>query len=307
MIDSVASHSTTTALVSFGHQDHHGHVVQPKPNTSMKQQQPFYLPRSCLKIPVSVSVPSDLNKKRATRDNDVSSLVLNALQVITPEDVDDDLADQRPENNLLIDEDYEYDLQRSSSLSSSTSSSSSSSSTFLASPTTTQRKQQSRVHLNLDANRVFDPTLVDGLTVEDVLDAWYDEEEWDVMFFRYENQLEEGQTAEQWHKDLHRVANMCHQLGVVTNKGDWETCVGMLARNDEAVLHRGLEAEVIPLWQRWRDRHRRNVLEFATHLQAKELSQDMKDRMIAARSMQFSQTHKMMAQVLAQADAMVVE
>jgi hypothetical protein len=159
-----------------------------------------------------------------------------------------------------------------------------------------------RVQFDFEATHVIESDLDGGLTAEDIDNGWYSAIEWESMYAVYDHELSEGELAVQWQEDLVEVVAMCNrQAGCVPGKRAIERAVICLAEPD-AAAQRGFEAEFIPHLVECRDIHRHHVLEFAERMQQKNLSQDLKDRLIASRSIQFSQTHSMFAQILGQVD-----
>ena len=158
-----------------------------------------------------------------------------------------------------------------------------------------------RVHFDFEATHVVESDLDGGLTDEDIANAWYDDDEWNDMYYVHDYDMAEAEHAYQWQDDLMNVVLMCQQVGRMPAGRALEHSIICLAQPD-ASAQRGFEAEFMPVLVGCRDRHRAQVLNFYDRIQHKHLSPELKDRLLASRSIQFSQTHNFFAQIIGQVD-----
>lgn len=135
-----------------------------------------------------------------------------------------------------------------------------------------------------------------SLTDEICAAAWYDEEERRSM----KNGREIGQQQEkEWKDSLKQVLNFCNHAPLHFNFTDQE--LQDQAKSVSKTDFRGLESDTLALLTSLRRKHSSNVLTYTTRV-PKKLPQDLRDRMISARSLQFSRPQVLFAQVLAQMD-----
>eukprot|EP00529_Nitzschia_sp_RCC80_P031585 CAMPEP_0113458728 /NCGR_PEP_ID=MMETSP0014_2-20120614/10073_1 /TAXON_ID=2857 /ORGANISM="Nitzschia sp." /LENGTH=364 /DNA_ID=CAMNT_0000350263 /DNA_START=97 /DNA_END=1191 /DNA_ORIENTATION=- /assembly_acc=CAM_ASM_000159 len=160
---------------------------------------------------------------------------------------------------------------------------------------------QRRIHFDFEATHVVESDLEGGLTEEDIANAWYDDDEWNDMYYVHDYEMADAEHAYQWQDDLMNVVLMCQQVGRMPAGRALEHSIICLAQPD-ASAQRGFEAEFMPFLVECRDRHRAQVLDFYDRIQPKHISPELKDRLVASRSIQFSQTHNYFAQIIGQVD-----
>jgi hypothetical protein len=95
-------------------------------------------------------------------------------------------------------------------------------------------------------------------------------------------------------EDLQRVISLCNQSSSDTLEDkDAHTQIPLWAR--------GMEADVAPLLKTLRRKHANAVMDYIGKI-PKQLPSDLRDRMLSARSLQYSRPQKIFAHVLGQAD-----
>jgi hypothetical protein len=95
-------------------------------------------------------------------------------------------------------------------------------------------------------------------------------------------------------EDLQHVISLC-------NQSSSDTLEDKDAHSQIPLLARGMEADVAPVLKTSRRKHANAVMDYAAKI-PKQLPSDLRDRMLSARSLQYSRPHKILAHVLGQAD-----
>jgi hypothetical protein len=152
------------------------------------------------------------------------------------------------------------------------------------------------VRFNTAENQVILPCH-GGLTEEEIETSWWSHEEYSNSLHKFRVSIQRFyDTQEDAVKKLNRVVSLCNQASSDTS--NLEDATARLVIVPEC---RGMEADLTPALKSSRRRHATIVLE---HLQKipSHLPEEMRERMLSARSMQLSRPHKVFARVLGDAD-----
>ncbi|KAL3922797.1 MAG: hypothetical protein SGILL_002010 [Bacillariaceae sp.] len=134
------------------------------------------------------------------------------------------------------------------------------------------------------------------LTDEICAAAWYNEEERRSM----KSKREIGQSEEkEWKQSLSQVLEFCDHAPLHFNFTEED--LQEKAKSVFETEFRGLEGDTVAMLTSMRRKHSSNVLTYTDRV-PKKLPQDLRDRMIATRSLQFSRPQLLFAQVMAQID-----
>jgi hypothetical protein len=135
------------------------------------------------------------------------------------------------------------------------------------------------------------------LTDEEIENAWWNKKHNADAIILYRNQVRACfKNDENSVKELAHVVSMCYKSSS-DQLEDMETAKSMFPMDI-----RGLESEVAPMLKTSRRKHSEGVLQYV-HKIPKHLPADLRERMLSARSMQYSRPFKILAHVIGEADA----
>jgi hypothetical protein len=158
-------------------------------------------------------------------------------------------------------------------------------------PTTRMKKE---VRFNTAENQVLLPS--HELTEEEIEKSWWSHEEYSASLQKFRVSIQRFyDTQKDSVKQLNHLVSLCNQASSDTSLED------ATARFLIVSECRGMEADLAPALKSSRRRHAAIVLE---HLQKipSRFPEDLRQRMLSARSRQLSRTHKVFARVLGDAD-----
>lgn len=170
------------------------------------------------------------------------------------------------------------------------------------SPEASNEEITRRVNFDLSQTQTYPQQMrLDFISDEERRAVWYTQEEQKAMVIEYKKSLGFCRVKEQdWVKEMvHDVVSPCNQSH--SNRLDQKEF--QLAVRTIRSDYRGMEADAIPLLKALKRKHRRNVLAYTTDGIPKGLPVDLRERMLAARSLQYSRPHKLFAEVSGYADA----
>jgi hypothetical protein len=157
-----------------------------------------------------------------------------------------------------------------------------------------------RVSFRPCRNEIF-PAEQQCLTDEEIENAWWNKKHNADAIILYRNQVRACfKNDEESVKDLAHVVSMCYKSSSEQLE-DMETAKSMLPMDI-----RGLESEVAPMLKTSRRKHSEGVLQYV-HKIPNHLPADLRERMLSARSMQYSRPFKILAHVIGEADAAFVK
>ena len=156
-----------------------------------------------------------------------------------------------------------------------------------------------RVGFNLDHNRII-PAEGSVLSEAEIMRCWWTSQECKTAAASYCNEarscIENSADSVQM---LLEVLSHCNQ----SSSDQPENQNNFSVYLSESKLPRGMESDAAPAIKRLRHKHREAVLQCVNKI-PKHLKQDLQERMLAARSIQYSRPHKIFARLLGQADAL---
>lgn len=163
----------------------------------------------------------------------------------------------------------------------------------------TRRSNKKRVHFDLSQNMTYQQGELDVISEEERRAAWYTREEHKAMIVNFRDAVKacrESQGA--WIKDLfHLVVYPCNQ-SLSNRLDDTEMQLAVQSMRSD---YRGMETDLVPRLFDMRRRHKARVLDYMEKIPS-NLPEELKGRMLAARSLQFSRPHKLFAEVAGYAD-----
>ncbi|KAG7338647.1 hypothetical protein IV203_020731 [Nitzschia inconspicua] len=165
--------------------------------------------------------------------------------------------------------------------------------------TTATTHVEKRVSFDLLQTEEFDTNLSYVLDDETIATLWYSEDERISMKFNRDNALDSGLEKKEWIDGIKNLLHYCNQA-VPQSTYDPEDLRGKA----KALLpkYRGLEAHALPQLTAMRRKHMHSILMHIGRI-PKKMPEDLRDRMVSARSLQYSRPLTLFALVLAQADA----
>jgi hypothetical protein len=152
------------------------------------------------------------------------------------------------------------------------------------------------VRFNTAQNQVILPPS-QGLTEEEIETSWWSHEEFSASLQKFHVSIQRFyDTQKDSVENLNYVVSLCNQASSDTSLEDAPAAKFLLVPEC-----RGMEAEFTPALKSSRRRHSAIVLE---HLQKipSHFPEDLRQRMLSARSMQLSRPHKVFARVLGDAN-----
>ncbi|KAG7338636.1 hypothetical protein IV203_020740 [Nitzschia inconspicua] len=134
---------------------------------------------------------------------------------------------------------------------------------------------------------------------ETIATLWYSEDERMSMKFNRDNALDSGLEKKEWIDGMNTLIHYCNQA-IPQSTYDPEDLKGKA----KALVptYRGLESHGLTQLTALRRKHMNSVLEHIERI-PKKIPKDLRDRMVSARSLQYSRPLTLLALVLAQADA----
>jgi hypothetical protein len=160
---------------------------------------------------------------------------------------------------------------------------------------------EKKVHFDTSHNQEFASNEEHCLTDEVCAAAWYSEDERIRMKTNRDSELKACSQAKKdnWTESLKQLFNFCHQapLHFTFAEEDLRAKASTVSDTD----FRGLETEASAMITAARKNHATNVLTYTSRV-PKRLPLDLRDRMISARSLQYSRPHMLFAQVMARVD-----
>jgi hypothetical protein len=150
------------------------------------------------------------------------------------------------------------------------------------------------IRFDLSRNQTF-PAASHCLTDDEIRAAWWTPRDCENATMVYMQQVIECRLDHpDAVEDLQHVISLCNQSSSDTLEDkDAHTQIPLLAR--------GMESDVAPLLKTLRRKHANAVMDYIGKI-PKQLPSDLRDRMLSARSLQYSRPHKILAHVLGQAD-----
>lgn len=159
-----------------------------------------------------------------------------------------------------------------------------------------------RVGFNLHLNRIIAAETT-PLSEGEIVDCWWTSQEYKAAAEQSCNEavslIENCDASVQL---LLNIISYCNQ----------SSCDQPDDRNNFALslsqsgLSRGRESDAVPVIKKLRNKHRDAVLQYVNRI-PKHLKPDLRERMLSARSIQFSRPHKILARLLGEADALSVQ
>jgi hypothetical protein len=167
----------------------------------------------------------------------------------------------------------------------------------------TPASSKRKVRFELSQTQIIPTELPHGLTDEDIENAWSTPKDWEDSITIYHNEVIACQrNHEEFIRDLVHVVSLCYQSSSDSlGDDDMERAQSLIP-----MIARGMEADIAPMLKTSRRKHSEAVMEYV-HKIPKQLPSDLRERMLSARSMQYSRPHKVLARVLGQADATALE
>jgi hypothetical protein len=168
-----------------------------------------------------------------------------------------------------------------------------------------QQQQKQHVYFDLSKTHVIHANPTHFLTEQVCIDAWYTPEEFFRMRRTHDNLLAVFQRKDKQAliEQMNEVVQFCNQApqAVRLNQDD-------LADAARRILPktRGLEAQVLPVLGGMTRKHMKSVMDYIDKI-PKKLRPELRDRMLSARSMQYSRPHALLAEILGRADAEIAK
>lgn len=158
---------------------------------------------------------------------------------------------------------------------------------------------QKKVNFDLLRTEEFEPNPLHLLDDETIAAAWYSDDERLSMKFNRDNALGFGSDNQEWVDGMNALIHFCYQA-IPQSTYDPED----LKEKARTILpkYRGLEVHGLPPLSAMRRKHMSSVLMHIARI-PKKIPDDLRDRMVSARSLQYSRPFTLLALILAQADA----
>eukprot|EP00934_Nitzschia_sp_Nitz4_P009153 Nitzschia sp. Nitz4//scaffold226_size53432//42123//42827//NITZ4_006706-RA/size53432-processed-gene-0.68-mRNA-1//1//CDS//3329542766//9143//frame0 len=156
------------------------------------------------------------------------------------------------------------------------------------------------VSFDLSQNQEIEPEN-ELLSPEEISQCWWTADFYDRALYQCKKDANSVLTTEQESAQLLRdTVSLCNQSSCDRLENQSEVSA-MLAT---AMIPRGVEKEVITEIRQMRRKHVRSVLEYSQKI-PRHLSLELRERMLSARSLQFSRAHRILARLLGEADVVV--
>jgi hypothetical protein len=156
------------------------------------------------------------------------------------------------------------------------------------------------VRFNLSQNKTFERNPEHYLTEDIIKDCWYSNEERMVIKAAQQCILMMSFEDEhkKWQSDMQHLVQFCYQVPPTFRFTD-----RIMESKFQSIQSqfRGLECKAIAQLGNLKRKHLRNVLDYTSAIPSK-LPSEVRDRMLAQRSIQFSRPFQLIAQVMAGAD-----
>jgi hypothetical protein len=152
------------------------------------------------------------------------------------------------------------------------------------------------VNFNLRLNNEIEPDST-PLSDEEIQQSWWRSHEYRAAADLYSKEVQSFiENHEESVSDLLSIVSKC-------NQSSCDELNEQLGNSSlESSLPRGSESDVVPVIKLLRFKHRQAVIEYVNKI-PKHLKPALRERMLCARSIQFSRPHKMLARLLGEADA----
>jgi hypothetical protein len=158
---------------------------------------------------------------------------------------------------------------------------------------------EKKVHFALLQTEELEPNPLYLLDDETCASLWYSEHERSSMKFRRDQALYFTSDSKDWRDGMNAIIHFCSQA-IPLSSYDVED----VKEKAKLVLprYRGLEVHGLPELSTLRRKHVKRVLMHMARI-PKKMPQELRDRMVAARSMEYSRPCTILARILAEADA----
>lgn len=153
------------------------------------------------------------------------------------------------------------------------------------------------VNFDLLQTEEFDASY--DLDDETIADGWYSDDERMSMKFNRDNALAFGEDNQEWIDSMNSLIHYCN-YAIPQSTYDPEELKEKA--KDLPAKYRGLEVQGLPQLSAMRRKHTNSVLMHVARI-PKKMPEDLRDRMVSARSLQYSRPLALLALILAQADA----
>jgi hypothetical protein len=164
--------------------------------------------------------------------------------------------------------------------------------------TTDTTPVEKKVRFNLLQTKEFEPNPLYLLDEKAIAALWYSDAERKSMKFNRDDALCFASDNQDWRDEMDALIQFCTQaIPELTYHSD------DLKEKAKSVLpeYRGLEVHGLPKLSAMRQKHMNNVLVYSARI-PKKMPEDLRGRMVAARSLQYSRPFTIIALILAKAD-----
>jgi hypothetical protein len=158
---------------------------------------------------------------------------------------------------------------------------------------------EKKVHFDLLQTEELEPNPLYLLDDETIEALWYSNDERKSMKLNRDNALCFGSDNEDWRDEMKSIIHFCNQA-ILRSTYEPED----LKERAKPVLsqYRGLEGHGFPQLLAMRRKHMDSVMMHIARI-PKKMPEELRDRMVAARSLQYSRPSTILALILAQVDA----
>jgi hypothetical protein len=153
------------------------------------------------------------------------------------------------------------------------------------------------VRFHLDLNNEIEPDST-PLSNDEIAQSWWRPHEYRASVDLYSKEVRSYvENHEESVSELLSIVSQCNQSSCdeLNEKSRDSFC--------ESSAPRGAESDVVPVIKFLRSKHRDAVMGYIYKI-PKHLKPDLRERMLCARSIQYSRPHKMLARLLGEADAL---
>lgn len=155
-----------------------------------------------------------------------------------------------------------------------------------------------RVYFNLHLNHEIEADSASPLSDDEIEQAWWRPRDYKASADLYSKEV---RSYIENHKnsvdDLIEIVSQCNQSShdELNERIEYSFCASSIPR--------GAESDLAPVIKLLRCKHRDAVMGYVNKI-PKHLKPDLRERMLCARSIQYSRPHKMLARLLGEADAL---
>jgi hypothetical protein len=158
---------------------------------------------------------------------------------------------------------------------------------------------EKKVHFDLLPTEEFEPNPLYLLDDETIPALWYSDDDYKSMKSNRDIALSSVSDNQNWKQCMDILIHFCVHVNLQSTNDPVS-----LKEKAKSVLpeYRGLEVQGLPILSAMRRKHMNSVLMHVSRI-PKKMPEDLRDRIVAARSLEYSRPFTNLALILAQADA----